>query len=165
MLKTLVKLVKRFPIRRRTQPPSRKEYRMMLIVLWMHPIIWFTMAYLAFFVWHVSGWYRLLVYLLLAITLPSLQVLTRSYEKYLKKWDELYNPREIRRSGLDAEGMILKKGVVIKKCNPEGKVRIGNELWNAVARDETEIDIGENIIVRDIKDMKLAVETDPALNK
>lgn len=80
------------------------------------------------------------------------------YEKYLKEWDELNNPCKIRRSSLGAEGMILKKGVVVKKCDPEGKVRIGNELWNAVSKDGAWIDIEENIIVRDIKDMKLIVE-------
>ncbi|MGA2514942.1 MAG: NfeD family protein [Thermodesulfobacteriota bacterium] len=85
-------------------------------------------------------------------------MLTRSYEKYLKTRNELYNPCEIRRSGLGVEGMILKRGVVIKKCNPEGKVRIGNEIWIAVAKDETEINVGENIIVCDVKGMKLFVE-------
>jgi len=81
-----------------------------------------------------------------------------SYEKFVKEWDKLYCPSEIRQSSLGAEGMILKKGVVVKKCDPEGKVRIGGELWNAVSNDEPEIDVGEDIVVRDIKDMKLIIE-------
>jgi len=162
MLNTLLKLVKRFPVRRRTQPPSKKEYLMMQVVGWIYFIIWSTIVYLTFAVWQISWWYKVLFYFILAGFRPSWGVLTRPYEKYLKKWAELYNPCEIRRSSLGAEGMILKKGVVIKKCDPEGKVRIGSELWNAVSKDKTEIDIGENIIVRDIKDMKPTVETDPA---
>ena len=79
--------------------------------------------------------------------------------------NKLYNPSEIRRSSLGVEGMILKKSVVIKKCDPEGKVRIGSELWNALSKDKKEVNVGENIIVRDIKNMKLTVEIDPALSK
>jgi membrane protein implicated in regulation of membrane protease activity len=158
MLKILAKLIKMFPIKRRTQAPSKKEYLMMQVVGWIYFIIWSTIVYLTFAVWQISWWYKILLYFVLAGFRPSFGDLTRSYPKYLEKWDKLYKPREIRHSNLGVEGMILKKGVVIKKCNPEGKVRIGNELWNAVARDETEIDIGENIIVRDVKGMKLFVE-------
>jgi len=56
------------------------------------------------------------------------------------------------------QAMIQKTGIVIEKCDPEGKVRIGNEFWTALAMEGTEIDIGEQIIVRDIKGMKLIVE-------
>jgi membrane protein implicated in regulation of membrane protease activity len=158
MLKILAKMIEMFPIKRRTHPPSRKEYRRIQIVLWIYLIIWSTIVYLTFAVWQISWWYKIFLYFVLAGFRPSPVAIIMSYKKYLKKWDELYNPRGIRHSNLGVEDMILKRGVVIKTCNPEGKVRIGNEIWNAVARDETEIDIGENIIVRDVKGMKLFVE-------
>ena len=147
-----------FPIKRRTQPPTQKEYLMIQVVLWIYFIAWSTILYLTVAVWQISWWYKILLLFALAGFRPSFWDLTMSYPKYLKEWDELYKPREIRHSNLGVEGMLLKKGVVIKKCDPEGKVRIGNELWNAVASDGTEIDIGENIIVRDVKEMRLIVE-------
>ena len=56
------------------------------------------------------------------------------------------------------QGMILKTGIVLKKCDPEGKVKIGSEIWNAKSIDNKLIPEHYTIIVRDIIGLQLVVE-------
>ena len=56
------------------------------------------------------------------------------------------------------EGMISKKGVVIERCDPIGKVRIGPEVWNAESADSKTIEEGDKVIVREINGLRVLVE-------
>jgi membrane protein implicated in regulation of membrane protease activity len=58
------------------------------------------------------------------------------------------------RSVTGAEGMISKKGIFTS----DGKVKVGNEIWNAVPIDDQKIAVGDTVIVRDIEGLKLVVE-------
>jgi membrane protein implicated in regulation of membrane protease activity len=138
-------------------PLSENRYILIKVLSCINTIIWLVILYVMHYVWHTSWGFKLLVLSVLLITTPSLGDLKKPYEQYLKEWEDELRHREIRRiSGTRA--MIQKRGIVIKKCAPEGKVRIGNELWTALSIDGTEIDIGEHIFVRDITGMKLIVE-------
>jgi len=57
-----------------------------------------------------------------------------------------------------SEGMMHKSGEVISACTPIGKVRIGNEIWNAESIDGNSIDDGEKVLVREIQGLKLIIE-------
>lgn len=43
--------------------------------------------------------------------------------------------------------VVGKKGVVIKKISPVGKIRIANEIWTAFSDDQQEIDEGTTVVV------------------
>lgn len=61
-------------------------------------------------------------------------------------------------SPLGQEGMISREGVVIERCDPFGRVRIGPEIWTAESLDGTEIDVADRVIVRDIEGLRVIVE-------
>ena len=50
--------------------------------------------------------------------------------------------------------MISKKGII----SSEGKVKVGNEMWNAVSIDGKSIAVGDTVVVRDIDGLRLVVE-------
>lgn len=56
------------------------------------------------------------------------------------------------------EGMISKEGVVIKKCSPKGKVKVGSEIWSALSIDGTEINENDQVKIKDIEGLRLIVE-------
>jgi membrane protein implicated in regulation of membrane protease activity len=149
----------KFPlVRVKRIPLSRKKYRLIMIALWLYTAMWILILIFMHY-WGVSYWIKLPIYFLLIVGTPSLSDLIKPYERYEKEWQmQQEAARNIIRSGVGAEGMILKTGTVIKKCDPEGKVRIGNETWRALAIDKSELDIGVTVIVRDITGMTLIVE-------
>lgn len=76
---------------------------------------------------------------------------TKDYERaHGKLITKLFYSRSV--SG--AEGMISKKGII----SSEGKVKVGNEMWNAIPIDGEAIAVGESVIVRDIDGLRLIVE-------
>jgi membrane protein implicated in regulation of membrane protease activity len=56
-----------------------------------------------------------------------------------------------------AEGMLGKSATVVEECNPQGKVRFENELWNAKSL-EGQLKVGERVVVRDLVGLTLIVE-------
>lgn len=75
----------------------------------------------------------------------------KDYEKaHGKLTTKLFYSRSV--SG--AEGMISKEGII----SSEGKVKVGNEMWNAVSIDGEDISVGETVIIRDIDGLRLVVE-------
>lgn len=129
-----------------------------MIAFWLYTVMWVLILIFMHY-WNVSYWVKLPIYFLLIVGTPSLSDLIKPYEQYKKEWElEQEASRNIIRSGVGAEGMISKTGIAIKKCDPEGKVKIGNETWRALAIDKSEIAIGTNVIVRDMTGMTLIVE-------
>jgi membrane-bound serine protease (ClpP class) len=55
------------------------------------------------------------------------------------------------------QAFIGKKGEVINALNLKGIVKVNGEIWNAESLSEN-INAGEKIIVRDIKNLTLYVE-------
>ena len=55
------------------------------------------------------------------------------------------------------QAMIGKSGVVIKKLDPRGTVRINYEVWDAVSMGET-IEEGEGIVVQSLDGLTLTVQ-------
>ncbi len=55
------------------------------------------------------------------------------------------------------ETFIGKKGVVIRILDPQGSVKVNGEIWNAVSLSGN-IATGENIVVREIKNLTLYVD-------
>ena len=53
--------------------------------------------------------------------------------------------------------LIGKKGDAINLLNPEGMIKVNGEMWNAVSLSGI-INPGENIIVKEIKNLTLYVE-------
>ena len=55
------------------------------------------------------------------------------------------------------QAMIGKSGVVIKKLDPRGTVRINYEVWDALSMGET-IEEGEGIVVQSLDGLTLTVQ-------
>lgn len=55
------------------------------------------------------------------------------------------------RNVVGKEGMIGRQGRVAKTCDPIGKVKILGEWWNAESIDGSEIEEGQEVVVRDIE--------------
>ena len=55
-----------------------------------------------------------------------------------------------------AEGMIGEPGDVISRCDPDGRVRVRGEIWNA--RCEGGAEVGERVSVAEIDGLTLVVE-------
>ena len=66
------------------------------------------------------------------------------------------------KNGIGKEGMIGRQGKVAKTCNPIGKVKICGELWTAESIDGSEIEEGQEVVVRDIEGLTLIVEAELA---
>lgn len=138
-------------------PLSENRYLLIKVLSCINTTIWLFIIFLMHYVWDASWVYKLIVLSVLFITTPSLQDLKKPYEQYLKEWEENLKAREIRPiCGIQA--MIQKRGIVIKKCDPEGKVKIGNEFWSALTIDGRDMDVGTDVIVRSIEGMKVIVE-------
>lgn len=56
-----------------------------------------------------------------------------------------------------ADAMIGKTGFARKRLDPEGLVRVGNELWKAYNIGSEAIEKGEEVVVRDIQGLTLTV--------
>lgn len=56
---------------------------------------------------------------------------------------------------LELEAIIGQEGIVISGLEPEGYVRVGNELWKAVCSDYVEI--GHTVIVTGVAGLKISV--------
>ena len=149
----------KFPgVKIKSFPFSREKYWLFIIAAWLYTIIWMYSLVLMYH-WEVSLWIKLPIYLVLICATPSFSDLIKSYEQYKKEWElEQEASKNIIRSGVGREGMISKTGIVIKKCDPEGRVKIGNETWRALTADKSEIDTGTTVIVRDITGMTLIIE-------
>lgn len=61
-----------------------------------------------------------------------------------------------RRPVVGAEALVGAVGVVVDPCTPEGRVRIGGELWTA--RCEEGATLGSSVRVTDVSDLTLLVE-------
>jgi len=56
-----------------------------------------------------------------------------------------------------AHAMIGSKGEAINLIDPDGMIKINGEMWNAISLSG-KISAGENVIVKEIKDLTLYVE-------
>lgn len=56
-----------------------------------------------------------------------------------------------------AEGMLGKSATVVEECNPQGKVRVETELWNAISL-EGHLKVGDRVVIRDLEGLTLIVE-------
>ena len=56
-----------------------------------------------------------------------------------------------------AEGMVGEPGEVLERCNPRGRVRVRNEIWNA-RTDPGTAEVGERITVRGVDGLTLIVD-------
>lgn len=63
---------------------------------------------------------------------------------------------QIRQPQTGAEAMVGMHGEVRQNINPEGKIFVNGELWNAVA--EEEINMGETVEVMEVHNLKLKVK-------
>jgi membrane protein implicated in regulation of membrane protease activity len=57
-----------------------------------------------------------------------------------------------------AEGMLGRHAVVQAACAPEGTVRVRSELWRARSLDDTSLQVGEAVVVREVDGLCLLVE-------
>jgi len=57
--------------------------------------------------------------------------------------------------------VIGKEGVVIETCDPNGRVKVGAEIWNAESINGESIPKSDEITVRNIKNLTLLVERNP----
>lgn len=62
------------------------------------------------------------------------------------------------RSATGPEGMLGREAVVVERCAPRGKVRLGPELWNARSLTSEAIELGTQVTVRDLDGLTLIVE-------
>jgi len=71
-----------------------------------------------------------------------------------------------RREATPASGspleMIGRTASVVEACSPEGKVAIGNEIWNAVSLNGEFLKVGEQVIVQGRDGLTLTVESAPS---
>ncbi|HPQ44222.1 MAG TPA: NfeD family protein [Syntrophales bacterium] len=61
----------------------------------------------------------------------------------------------------NAEALIGKSGIVVEaidNISGSGRARIGGEVWRAITTDNSLVDVGKRIIVREIDGCKLVVE-------
>lgn len=65
-------------------------------------------------------------------------------------------------SELDRDPLIGAHGVATQPLDPSGYVRIGAELWRAVASGSAPIPSGARVRVRERRDLTLVVESDAA---
>ena len=64
--------------------------------------------------------------------------------------------RAQRRPGVTgAAGLLGRRGVALSRLAPDGRVRIGDELWNAVA--DTELEAGSAVLVTAVNGLTLRV--------
>ena len=56
------------------------------------------------------------------------------------------------------EGLIDRTGLVIEECSPIGRVKIGNELWQAKSINGDNIAQGDTIIVHRVEGFLLFIE-------
>jgi membrane protein implicated in regulation of membrane protease activity len=52
---------------------------------------------------------------------------------------------------------------IIDHSSGTGTVKIGGELWRAVTPDESRVDIGQKVVVREVDGCKVAVEVVTAI--
>jgi membrane-bound serine protease (ClpP class) len=57
-----------------------------------------------------------------------------------------------------AEGMVGQAGEAISRCDPEGRVRVRGEIWNA--RCHGGVEAGERVVVTAIDGLTLVVEAE-----
>jgi membrane protein implicated in regulation of membrane protease activity len=83
----------------------------------------------------------------------------------LRDYERRHGPLRMKtfytRSRTGQEGMIGKKGVVVRACAPKGAVRVGAELWTAVSATAEPIPEGGSITVCDIEGLTVFVECTP----
>ncbi|MDP2644541.1 MAG: NfeD family protein [Desulfobacterales bacterium] len=65
---------------------------------------------------------------------------------------------------LGMEGMLGKTGVVIKDINPEGKIRYGSEIWDAIS-EKGKLSEGTKVIICGFLGMKLLLKKRPGENQ
>ena len=65
-------------------------------------------------------------------------------------------PTFLMRPKVAAETIIGNEGKVTKRLAPEGYVKVQGVLWKATC-DETELEVGDEVVVVDIKGLKLIV--------
>jgi membrane-bound serine protease (ClpP class) len=54
------------------------------------------------------------------------------------------------------QGLVGEIGVVQAPLTPSGKVFVQGELWDAIS--PTTVDVGRNVVIRKVQDLKLYVE-------
>jgi membrane protein implicated in regulation of membrane protease activity len=84
--------------------------------------------------------------------------LYREVRGYEREHGPLYTKSFYSRAVTGQQGMLGLEGVVTRGCEPEGKVELRGEIWDAVSIDGRPIEVGSEIVVRDIEEMLLIVE-------
>jgi membrane protein implicated in regulation of membrane protease activity len=64
-----------------------------------------------------------------------------------------------RRPTIGAEALVGAEGVATSDCRPEGRVRVGGELWRAVCLDG--VGAGEAVVVESVAGLTLRVRRKP----
>jgi membrane protein implicated in regulation of membrane protease activity len=70
-----------------------------------------------------------------------------------------WESRTIRSAHTDSYyEMVGKRGTVAKECSPDGTVKIGQEIWNAVSNNKAILKPGDVVTVKDRQGLRLYVE-------
>ncbi len=70
------------------KPLSRRAYVIMTVAFWLYTLLWFSLIIYFSFHWgELSGFYRLLLFIVIGILMPSKKELVTSYDEYLKEFE------------------------------------------------------------------------------
>ena len=87
-----------FAFFRGERPFSRKAYVIFVILMWIYALIWISVIVWIWHYWHGSVWFKVAVSFFAICVRPSLDVLTDSYDKYRRDWNEKIGERRKRES-------------------------------------------------------------------
>ncbi len=62
-------------------------------------------------------------------------------------------------------GMIGETAITLETSNPDGQIKIGGEIWNAISKNKKKINKGEHVIIISIKGLTLFVQKIKNKNK
>ena len=89
------------------------------------------------------------------ILVLALTAATVFLEVFATWWDNRHQQKGVEQTSLE---MVGKKGTVEEECIPEGIVRVGQEIWNAVSVDGECLKPGDRVVVKERQGLKLLVE-------
>ena len=71
----------------------------------------------------------------------------------------------IRKPVTGKSGMISETAITLETLNPDGQIKIGGEIWNAISKNKKKINKGEHVIIISIKGLTLFVQKIKNKNK
>jgi len=71
----------------------------------------------------------------------------------------------IRKPVTGKSGMIGETAITLETLNPDGQIKIGGEIWNAISKNKKKINKGEHVIIISIKGLTLFVQKIKNKNK